>query len=238
MQTTKTMKNLKTLLVLILGIVASSVMFTSCNTGSDEDNYISPENQRQFQRNMAGTYMGNLVAKLPAKTQYDKETEFFTTRTSVKVQSDSIFKINEFPMHVLDSAIVVPSSEINETANSLRQLRTAISQLPDETLTCVYYIPYTNAVSSSTYSFFVNPCSSDFKYAYIKKQLTYGGSTHDVYFMFYINNYGGSFDIMSRKLSFDLVFASINVDQLPMTTIIHHHPSVRSISARCTLWER
>ena len=216
------MKNLKTLLMLLVSILTVSFSLTSCNTDG-EDYYIPAEQQKQYQMQMTGTYSGQVIVH----QLKDNKRDFVavdSVRTIWNVNTDSTFTISNFPIHMLDSAINVPSGEITSEASKLRELRTAISELPSENIRCAYYVPSTQSVLSGGYGFVVNPLclnsefyqlKKDNKTMFIKKQLTYAGETHTVYFVFYLNYYGGACNITARTFQFDMLLAAIKIDDEP-----------------------
>lgn len=217
------MKNLKTLIVLFLSIFAVSLSFTSCNTGDTQDYSVDQVSQRSYQTVMAGTYTGKMVFK---KIANNREVGVDSVETMWTVRTDSTLTIHRFPISKLDSAINVSDDDISSEATVLRQLRTAISELPDEDVRCSYWVPNTMCVFDGGYQFLVNPLcvNSDFdnmkntnKAMFIKKSLTYGGETHNVYFVFYLGTYGGTFVSSAHTFQFRMALASIyiNDSQVP-----------------------
>lgn len=234
------MKNLKTLLVLFVSILAVSFSLTSCNSDG-EDYSIPPELQKQYMQQMAGTYSGQAIAH-----QLNNNRSFTavdSVRTIWTVNSDSTLTISNFPIHMLDSAINVPSGEITNEATKLRELRTAISELPAEAIRCSYYVPSTMSIMSGGYGFVVNPLclNSEFyqlknanKPMFIKKQLTYAGESHTVYFVFYLNYYGGAYSVTAHSFQFDMLLAAIKIDDEPRDyTSSFSTNYFRSIMIRC-----
>lgn len=224
----KTMKNLKNLLVLLVGILTMSLTFASCNTDG-EDYSISPEVQRQYQSQMAGMYSGQVIVQQANENATDW-VNVDSIRSTWSVSNDSTIILSRFPMNKLDSAINVPSGETSTEAIKLRELRTAISELGDESIRCTYFIPNTQCVMGTGYQFVVNPLclTSDYSQIlsdlriglknngfFIKKKLTYDGETHTVWFVFYLNYYGGAFS--SSKFAYQMVLASIYIsdDSVP-----------------------
>ena len=51
---------------------------------------------------------------------------------------------------------------------------------------------------------------------FIKKTLSYGGTTHDVYFVFLLNYYGGAYSVTNRSFQFNMALASITIDKKPV----------------------
>ncbi len=217
------MKNLKTLFVLFVSIITVSFAFTSCNTDG-EDYSITMDLQRQYMQQMAGMYPGKVVVNQP-NASGNNYVAVDSVYTSWTVNTDSTLVIHNFPVNMLDSAINVSKGEISTEATQLRELRTAISQLSPEDIRCAYYIPSSQFVSSVGYQFIVNPLcvNSDFytlkatgQSMFIKKTLSYGGTTHDVYFVFLLNYYGGTFSVTNRSFQFNMALASISIDKKPV----------------------
>lgn len=222
------MKNLKALMMLLIGVFALTV--TSCNT-DDGDHYYTHEEQDAIQAKMVGTYSGSLYMYKPntSTKKYEVYHSLPTTWTASKgnpaLGKDSLITISNFPINMLDSAINVSKGEITTEATQLRELRTAISMLAPEDIRCAYYVPSTQFITSAGYQFIVNPLcvNSDFytlkatgQSMFIKKTLSYGGTTHDVYFVFLLNYYGGAYSVTNRSFQFNMALASITIDKKPV----------------------
>lgn len=217
------MKNLKTLFMLFVSIITVSFAFTSCNTDG-EDYSVTVDVQRQCMQQMAGTYTGKVVVNQP-NASGNKYVPVDSLVTTWSVNTDSTFVIRNFPINMLDSAINVSKGEITTEATQLRELRTAISMLAPEDIRCAYYVPSTQFITSTGYQFIVNPLcvNSDFytlkatgQSMFIKKTLSYGGTTHDVYFVFLLNYYGGAYSVTNRSFQFNMALASISIDKKPV----------------------
>ncbi len=200
------MKNFKSLFLLLVSVLVSSAALTSCN--SDTEDYSIPyDKQMYYQSVMSGSYSGKLFfLQGHDRTEAKLDTIGEPSQSSWRVGSqDSSLVIRNFPINRLDSAINVPSSDNTSDANTLRELRTAISQLSPQDVKCKYYVPGTDVVSTTSYGFYVNP------YA-IEKQVAFGGELHKVYFFFYNNYYGGRFDFSERYFRFNVVLGAIQID--------------------------
>ena len=236
------MKNLKNLLVLFMGIVTMSLTFASCNTDG-EDYSIDEVTQKRYQSLMSGSYSGKVLFQ-QFDSRQNKYVSVDSTNTTWYVRNDSTFSIRNFPISKLDSAINVPSGDISSEGTQLRALRKAISELPDETIRCNYYVPNTQFVGTNGYQFLVNPlCTeSDFpqlladkKPMFIKKKLTYNDETHDVYFVFYQNYYGGAYNSPSLLFNFYMMLAGISIDTVPTQyTSSFSTQYFRNIAITCT----
>lgn len=201
------MKSLKNLMMLLVVMAAAVFSFTSCNTDT-EDYSIDQSTQRQYMSMMSGAYSGKMRMYYTdyANQRYVKYDSLSTNWT---VRNDSTLTLYGFPVQKLDSAITVPATETSAEAQTLRELKTAISNInvPVE-LKCFYYIPASSLVNSQEMSFFVNP-------VYFKQTLNYGGANHDVYFVFMMNNYGGNYNIASQMFEFNMYLQSLSIDKEP-----------------------
>ena len=194
--------------MMLLVVMAAAVFsFTSCNTDT-EDYSIDQSTQRQYMSMMSGAYSGKMRMYYTdyANQRYVKYDSLSTNWT---VRNDSTLTLYGFPVQKLDSAITVPATETSAEAQTLRELKTAISNInvPVE-LKCFYYIPSSSLVNSQDMSFFVNP-------VYFKQTLNYGGANHDVYFVFMMNNYGGNYNIASQMFEFNMYLQSLSIDKEP-----------------------
>lgn len=214
------MKNLKALMMLLIGVFALTV--TSCNT-DDGDHYYTLEEQDAIQAKMVGTYSGSLYMYKPntSTKKYEVYHSLPTTWTASKgnpaLGKDSLITISNFPINKLDSAIVISDKDNSDEAKTLRALRTAISKLPAENLECKFFVPSDNSyyTFNNGYRFILNPLI-------VKKQLTYEEKQHDVYFVFSMNSYVGEWTQgVMNSMKFQMVFASFSIDKAPQ----NYYPS-------------
>lgn len=214
------MKNLKALMMLLIGVFALTV--TSCNT-DDGDHYYTLEEQEAIQAKMVGTYSGTLYMYKPntSTQKYEVYHSLPTTWTASKgnpaLGKDSLITISNFPINMLDSAIVISEKDNSDEAKTLRALRTAISKLPAENLECKFFVPSDNSyyTFNNGYRFILNPLI-------VKKQLTYEEKSHDVYFVFSMNSYVGEWTPGAmNSMKFQMVFASFSIDKAPQ----NYYPS-------------
>ena len=214
------MKNLKALMMLLIGVFALTV--TSCNT-DDGDHYYTHEEQDAIQAKMVGTYSGTLYMYKPntSTQKYESYYSLPTTWTASKgnpaLGKDSLITISNFPINMLDSAIVISEKDNTDEAKTLRALRTAISKLPAENLECKFFVPSDNSyyTFNNGYRFILNPLV-------VKKQLTYEEKKHDVYFVFSMNSYVGEWTPGAmNSMKFQMVFASFSIDKAPQ----NYYPS-------------
>ena len=214
------MKNLKALMMLLIGVFALTV--TSCNT-DDGDHYYTLEEQDAIQAKMVGTYSGTLYMYKPNTSTQKYEvyhslpTTWIASKGNPALGKDSLITISNFPINMLDSAIVISDKDNSDEAKTLRALRTAISKLPAENLECKFFVPSDNSyyTFNNGYRFILNPLI-------VKKQLTYEEKQHDVYFVFSMNSYVGEWTPGAmNSMKFQMVFASFSIDKAPQ----NYYPS-------------
>lgn len=210
------MKNLKTILLSVFGMMAIAISFTSCNTDST-DTSIDYQTQKQYQSTMANMYTG-MMRMYYADTQKRQYVKYDSVQTRWSVRTDSTLTVSDFPVSVLDSCINLNTpyaGSNNQEVQKLRSLKAAIGKLDKKIdLKCYYYVPTTSFVTSSAISFFVNP-------VYVKQTLEYNGGMHDVYFVFLTNNFGGlnfggNYNYAARTFEFNMYLNSITFDKAPV----------------------
>lgn len=205
------MKKLKNMFLLFMGIFMAATSLTSCLNNDDDFQGIDPQTYQQYMTYMSGTYTG--------KTRFFYGEQKGSGLVAVKydsiqnnswiVSTDSIVRQTNFPINKLDSAISVPATDNSTSANDMRSLRSAISQLGPVNLKAMYYIPRANFVTDTQIHFYVNP------YVYETK-LTYGSKEHTIYFVFTSNYYGGEWDKGSRKFEYSMYLEYICIDKLEL----------------------
>lgn len=205
------MKNLKTILLSVFGMMAIAISFTSCNTDST-DYSIDYQTQKQYQSTMANMYSGKMRVYY-ADAQKQQYVKYDSVQTRWTVRTDSTLTVSDFPVSVLDSCINLNTpyaGSNNQEVQKLRSLKEAIGKLDTKLdLKCYYYVPTTSFVTSSAISFFVNPI-------FFKQTLEYDGGKHDVYFVFLTNNFGGNYNYTTRTFEFNMYLNSITFDKAPV----------------------
>ena len=210
------MKNLRNLILLLVGIVTISMSFTSCNTDS-EDYSVPEETTRMLMTQMAGTYGGKMrlfYVNPNATSQKDYTVKYDSLNTSWDVYVDSTMTVHNFPVNKLDSAINVGTGAVSAEATTLRAMQKAISEIKEPVdLKCYYWWPTKDFIQSNTtqgtsVSFYVNP-------VYFKQTISYEGQSHDVYFVFQTNYYGGTWTSNSRLVEFNMNLKSVSIDKVP-----------------------
>lgn len=205
------MKNLKHLAMLLVGFMVTVICFSSCI--SDGDDYsIDEATQKSYMKTMTGMYNGKVrmhyVSNSPMN--YQGIVKYDSINTTWTVRQDSTLTLYDFPVNKLDSAIYISKNASNAETQDLRALQEAISNIKTPAnIQCYYYVPTSTFVNSQIIQYFVNP-------VYFKQTLTYNGKTHDVYFVFRTNYYGGAFTISSRQFDFNMFLQSISIDKVPV----------------------
>lgn len=225
------MKKIKNLLLLFIGMTAMTLSFTSCNSDSSNDDYryFTDSEEKTAQSMVAGTYNCTLKVEVP-QTTGSSDSDAKKYNVAAVLRTDSTFTLRNFPISALDTALYVASSDLSTDAKTVADLRSAISNMPDEDLKCIYFIPGPRYVNNTVYSFVINVCPdwtpANTKRLSVEKKLTYGGKEHNVKFTFYLNIYGGNIDVATKKMkAFNLVLAAINVDKTDNEIDLYNYTS-------------
>lgn len=209
------MKNLRNFIMAFVGFIAVAMCVTSCL--NNEDDSIDYATQKQYQQIMAGPQNGKL------RFYRQQGTRAYTTqRTLVKydsteytswyIGSDSTITINNFPVYMLDSAIIVNKDATGDDAVKYRSLNQAIRAMKDNhsqgftTAKALYAIPSTGWVSESVLQFMLQPLT-------IERTINFNGGDHKVYFVF--NSYNvGAFSRSTREAQASYTLSAICIDKL------------------------
>lgn len=209
------MKNLRNFIMAFVGFIAVAMCVTSCL--NNEDDSIDYATQKQYQQIMAGPQNGKL------RFYRQQGTRAYTTqRTLVKydsteytswyIGSDSTITINNFPVYMLDSAIIVNKDATGDDAVKYRSLNQAIRAMKDNhsqgftTAKALYAIPSTGWVSESVIQFMLQPLT-------IERTINFNGGDHKVYFVF--NSYNvGAFSRSTREAQASYTLSAICIDKL------------------------
>lgn len=209
------MKNLRNFIMAFVGFIAVAMCVTSCL--SNEDDSIDYATQKQYQQVMEGPQTGKLrfyrqqgtraYASQQTLVKYDS-TKF----TSWYIGSDSTITINDFPVYMLDSAIIVNKDATGDDAVKYRSLNQAIRAMKDNhsqgftTAKALYAIPSTGWVSESVLQFMLQPLT-------IERTINFNGGDHKVYFVF--NSYNvGAFSRSTREAQASYTLSAICIDKL------------------------
>lgn len=209
------MKNLRNFIMAFVGFIAVAMCVTSCL--SNEDDSLDYATQKQYQQIMAGPQNGKI------RFYRQQGTRAYTTqRTLVKydsteytswyIGSDSTITINNFPVYMLDSAIIVNKDATGDDAVKYRSLNQAIRAMKDNhsqgftTAKALYAIPSTGWVSESVLQFMLQPLT-------IERTINFNGGDHKVYFVF--NSYNvGAFSRSTREAQASYTLSAICIDKL------------------------
>lgn len=207
------MKNLRNFIMAFVGFIAVAMCVTSCL--SNEDDSLSQEEQKRYQQLMSGMYSGKArfyqlksTGSLSSQKTYVK---YDSIHTSWDVSADSTFRINNFPVFMLDSAIVVEKTSTGNEAEKYRALNQAIRALKNSSEGYImgtkvrYAIPSSSWVSENVFTFFVQPYN-------IERKINFDGAEHTVYFVF--TSTTGAFSATNRKFQAQLALNAICIDKL------------------------
>lgn len=208
------MKNLRNFIMAFVGFIAVAMCVTSCL--SNEDDSIDYATQKQYQQIMEGPQTGKI------RFYRQQGTRAYTTQhTLVKydsipaswyIGSDSTITINNFPVYMLDSAIIVNKDATGDDAVKYRSLNQAIRAMKDNhsqgftKAKALYAIPSAGWVNESVLQFMLQPLT-------IERTINFNGSDHKVYFVF--NSYNiGAFSRSTREAQASYTLSAICIDQL------------------------
>ena len=189
------MKNFKLLSVVAACLAAFA--FTSCNTGDDTYSYLTLEQQKAYQSNMAmaGTYT-DMKILWDHKNDADvkNQSDSVDTQVSVSMYGDSTMTVRSFPVAQL-------AEHISNT-----DLKEAISKLEPQTIK-IKYMVLPNSKQTLAY---IYACPSP-----IKLNLTYGADnkSHEVVLNFGYNAYYlGYCQWSTKQMGFPFYLYNIWVD--------------------------
>ena len=209
------MKNLRNFIMAFVGFIAVAMCVTSCL--SNEDDSLDYATQKQYQQIMAGPQTGKIrfYRQQGTRAYVGQQTlvKYDSTKfTSWYIGSDSTITINDFPVYMLDSAIIVNKDATGDDAVKYRSLNKAIRAMKDNhsqgftTAKALYAIPSTGWVSESVLQFMLQPLT-------IERTITFNGGDHKVYFVF--NSYNvGAFSRSTREAQASYTLSAICIDQL------------------------
>ena len=209
------MKNLRNFIMAFVGFIAVAMCVTSCL--SNEDDSIDYATQKQYQQIMAGPQTGKIrfYRQQGTRAYVGQQTlvKYDSTKfTSWYIGSDSTITINDFPVYMLDSAIIVNKDATGDDAVKYRSLNQAIRAMKDNhsqgftTAKALYAIPSTGWVSESVLRFMLQPLT-------IERTINFNGGDHKVYFVF--NSYNvGAFSRSTREAQASYTLSAICIDKL------------------------
>ena len=209
------MKNLRNFIMAFVGFIAVAMCVTSCL--SNEDDSLDYATQKQYQQVMEGPQTGKIRFYRQQGTRAYVGQQTLVKYDSIKnaswyIGSDSTITINNFPVYMLDSAIIVNKDATGDDAVKYRSLNQAIRAMKDNhqqgftTAKAIYAIPSTGWVSESVLQFMLQPLT-------IERTINFNGGDHKVYFVF--NSYNvGAFSRSTREAQASYTLSAICIDQL------------------------
>lgn len=208
------MKNLRNFIMAFVGFIAVAMCVTSCL--SNEDDSIDYATQKQYQQIMEGPQNGKIrfYRQQGTRAYAGQQTlvKYDSIPASWYIGSDSTITINNFPVYMLDSAIIVNKDATSDDAVKYRSLNQAIRAMKDNhsqgvtTAKALYAIPSARWVNESVLQFMLQPLT-------IERTINFNGGDHKVYFVF--NSYNvGAFSRSTRKAQASYTLSAICIDQL------------------------
>lgn len=208
------MKNLRNFIMAFVGFIAVAMCVTSCL--SNEDDSIDYATQKQYQQIMEGPQNGKIrfYRQLGTRAYTTQQTlvKYDSIPASWYIGSDSTITINNFPVYMLDSAIIVNKDATGDDAVKYRSLNQAIRAMKDNhsqgftKAKALYAIPSAGWVNESVLQFMLQPLT-------IERTINFNGGDHKVYFVF--NSYNiGAFSRSTREAQASYTLSAICIDQL------------------------
>lgn len=208
------MKNLRNFIMAFVGFIAVAMCVTSCL--SNEDDSIDYATQKQYQQIMAGPQTGKIrfYRQQGTRAYVGQQTlvKYDSIPASWYIGSDSTITINNFPVYMLDSAIIVNKDATGDDAVKYRSFNQAIRAMKDNhsqgftKAKALYAIPSTGWVNESVLQFMLQPLT-------IERTINFNGGDHKVYFVF--NSYNvGAFSRSTREAQASYTLSAICIDKL------------------------
>lgn len=208
------MKNLRNFIMAFVGFIAVAMCVTSCL--SNEDDSLDHATQKQYQQIMAGPQIGKIrfYRQQGTRAYVGQQTlvKYDSIPANWYIGSDSTITINNFPVYMLDSAIIVKKDATGDDAVKYRSLNQAIRAMKDNPsqgfikAKALYAIPSTGWVSESVLQFMLQPLT-------IERTINFNGGDHKVYFVF--NRYNvGAFSRSTREAQASYTLSAICIDKL------------------------
>ena len=208
------MKNLRNFIMAFVGFIAVAMCVTSCL--SNEDDSLDYATQKQYQQVMEGPQTGKIrfYRQQGTRAYVGQQTlvKYDSIPANWYIGSDSTITINNFPVYMLDSAIIVNKDATGDDAVKYRSLNKAIRAMKDNPsqgftkAKAIYAIPSTGWVSESVLQFMLQPLT-------IERTINFNGGDHKVYFVFNIYNVG-AFSRSTREAQASYTLSAICIDQL------------------------
>ena len=207
------MKNLRNFIMAFVGFIAVAMCVTSCL--SNEDDSIDYATQKRYQQIMEGSQTGKIRFYRQSGTRAYVGQQTLVKYDSIPanwyIGSDSTITINNFPVYMLDSAIIVNKDATGDDAVKYRSLNQAIRAMKDNhsqgfiKAKALYAIPSTGWVRESVLQFMLQPLT-------IERTINFNGGDHKVYFVF--NRYNvGAFSRSTREAQASYTLSAICIDK-------------------------
>lgn len=207
------MKNLRNFIMAFVGFIAVAMCVTSCL--SNEDDSIDYATQKRYQQIMEGSQTGKIrfYRQSGTRAYVGQQTlvKYDSIPASWYIGSDSTITINNFPVYMLDSAIIVNKDATGDDAVKYRSLNQAIRAMKDNhsqgftKAKALYAIPSTGWVNESILQFMLQPLT-------IERTINFNGGDHKVYFVF--NSYNvGAFSRSTREAQASYTLSAICIDK-------------------------
>ena len=207
------MENLRNFIMAFVGFIAVAMCVTSCL--SNEDDSLDHATQKQYQQIMAGPQTGKIrfYRQQGTRAYVGQQTlvKYDSIPANWYIGSDSTITINNFPVYMLDSAIIVNKDATGDDAVKYRSLNQAIRAMKDNhsqgfiKAKALYAIPSTGWVSESVLQFMLQPLT-------IERTINFNGGDHKVYFVF--NRYNvGAFSRSTREAQASYTLSAICIDK-------------------------
>lgn len=208
------MKNLRNFIMAFVGFIAVAMCVTSCL--SNEDDSLDYATQKQYQQIMEGPQTGKIrfYRQQGTRAYAGQQTlvKYDSIPASWYIGSDSTITINNFPVYMLDSAIIVNKDATGDDAVKYRSLNQAIRAMKENhsqgftKAKALYAIPSAGWVNESVLQFMLQPLT-------IERTINFNGGDHKVYFVF--NSYNvGAFSRSTREAQASYTLSAICIDQL------------------------
>ena len=175
------MKNLRNFIMAFVGFIAVAMCVTSCL--SNEDDSLDYATQKQYQQVMEGPQTGKIrfYRQQGTRAYVGQQTlvKYDSIPANWYIGSDSTITINNFPVYMLDSAIIVNKDATGDDAVKYRSLNQAIRAMKDNPsqgftkAKAIYAIPSTGWVSESVLHFILQPLT-------IERTINFNGGDHKV----------------------------------------------------------
>ncbi len=205
----------------------TAVAFNSC---IEEENYIiDAQTYKEYMDKMTGDYSGMV------RFYYQKynngsmaAVKYDSINTQWTVRNDSTVTLYNFPISKLDSAIIVPETDVTDRGKWLMALRNQMKTSPNIALKSFFYIPNKQSITSQQVQFYVNPM-------YVGINFDYEGTTKTAYFVFYSNSYYGVWNAENHTFQYQMSLYGICFDKLEMNSenSVTTAPYIRTVGMTC-----